>query len=243
MSPEHYRSVSLPVRVGIALGAIAALLVAIAPTWGLVEGPARGAPSTTASVALDSSVGVFGIVTAVLIVAAAAAPWLRAHLAGLGVATLVLASAGLLVRNGRRSEDLAAGADLSLLGGGTTLVIAFWVGLAAVIVTLVGFRRVAMTTPPPEPALEEEPAGTGRTRTSARAAMALVVSAAGFFTAGVGASIGIALGALTLGEIRASGGRLAGRGVATAALVVGMIILSLIVAFGGVEMLASKPPD
>jgi hypothetical protein len=243
MTPAHYRSVSLQVRVGVALGAIAAVLVAIAPTWGLVEGPARGAPSTTAAVGLDASVGVFGIVTAVLILGSAAAPQLWAHLTGLGVSTLVLSSAGLLVRNGRRSEDFEVDADLSLLGGGVVLVVAFWAALAAVIVALVGFRRVAMTTPAPEQPLQEEPAGPGRARTSSKAATALVISAAGFFTAGVGSSIGIALGALTLGEIRASGGRVAGRGVATAALVVGMIILSLIVAFGGVEMLSATPTD
>ena len=51
----------------------------------------------------------------------------------------------------------------------------------------------------------------------------------------------MALGSLALGEIRASDGVLPGRGLAIAAVVLGLVALCLLVALVGVGTLAATP--
>jgi len=238
-----YRSVSTLVRAGLGIGALAGVLVALAPTGDLAEGPARGAPDTVATVDLEPIVSALGIAAAVLLVVAAAAPVLWAHLAGVALTTILAATAGLIVLSGRTSDDFAADADVSLQSGGLLLVLAFWLGLAGVFVTLVGFRRVAMESS--QAALEEGSAAQepgAAPRNSRKATIALVLGVAGFITV-VASSLAIALATLALGDIRASGGRLGGRGFAIAGLVLGFVTLSLLAALVGLGALTAVPSD
>jgi Domain of unknown function (DUF4190) len=244
----RYRASSGLVRAGVAIGAVAALLMALAPTGDIASGPARDAPRTTATIDLEPAVGALGVAGAVLLAAAAALPWLWAHLAGVALTTIVAATAGLIVLTGRTSDDFVADVDVSLERGGVLLALAFWVGLAAVVVTLIGFRRVAMGVP--EPAAEGEGEGEavvaaeeeGRRRTSGKATVSLVLGIAGFITV-FASTLAIAFGTLALGDIRASRGVLGGRGVAIAGLVLGFVALSLLIALVGSGMLSAKPSD
>jgi Domain of unknown function (DUF4190) len=238
------RSSNPIVRAGLGLGALAGVLVALAPTGDLASGPARGAADTTATIDLEAAVGALGAAAAVLLIAAAAAPWLWAHLAGVALATIVGATAGLIVLTGRTSDDFAAGADVSLERGGTLLVLAFWVGLAGVIVTLVGFRRVAMDAAQALSAEGDAAPGEpeGPRRTSGKATVSLVLGIAGFITV-FASTLAIAFGALALGDIKASRGALGGRGVAIAGLALGFVALSLLIALVGSGMLSASPSD
>lgn len=240
----RYRASSLLVRAGLGIGAIAGVLVALGPSGDLVSGPSRDDPGATATIDLEPAVGGLGLAAAVLLVGAAVAPWLWAHLAGVALATIVAATAGLITLTGRTSDDFVADADVSLERGGVYLALGFWVGLVAVIVTLVGFRRVAMEataaaaeeTPPPPP---EEGV---RPRTSGKATVALVLGIAGFITV-FASSLAIAFGTLALGDIRASRGTVGGRGVAIAGLVLGFVALSLMIALVGSGILSATPTD
>ncbi len=239
------RSSNTMVRAGLGLGALAALLVALAPTGDLASGPARGMARTTATIDLEAAVGLLGALAAVLLIAAAAAPWLWAHLAGVALTTIVAATSGLIVLTGRTSDDFVADAEITLERGGVLLVLAFWVGLAGVIVTLVGFRRVAMAradAAPPEGDVEAEVVAEGPRRTSGKATVSLVLGIAGFITV-FASTLAIAFGTLALGDIRASRGALGGRGVAIAGLVLGFVALSLLIALVGSGMLSATPSD
>lgn len=229
------------IRAGLLLGAAAGVLVALAPTGDLADGPARGAERMTATIDLEPVVAAVGVAGAVLLVGAALAPWLWAQLAGVALATILAATAGLIVVSGRTSDDFAVDADVSLQTGGVLLVLAFWIGLAGVIVTLVGFRQTAMATS--QEALEAgAPAdeGDGLPQKSRKALVALVLGVAGFITV-VASSLAIAFATLALGDIRASGGRLGGRGMAIAGLVLGFVTLSLLAALVGLGTLTAKP--
>lgn len=246
MTDAGYRSTNAFVRAGLAIGAAAAVLVALAPTGDLASGPGRDAADRTASIDLEPAVGLLGAAVAVLLVAAAVVPWLWAHLAGVALCTIVAATSGLIVLTGRTSDDFVADSDISLENGGRLLVLAFWVGLVAVIVTLVGFRRVAIAAsdaPPPdgEPVAGQE-AEEAAPRSSGKATVALVLGIAGFITV-FASALAIAFGTLALGDIRASRGALGGRGIAIAGLVLGFLALSLLVALVGSGMLTASPSD
>jgi hypothetical protein len=233
------------VRAGLGIGAIAGVLVALGPSGDLVSGPSRDDPGATATIDLEPAVGALGLAAAVLLVAAAAVPWLWAHLAGVALATIVAATAGLITLTGRTSDDFVADEDVSLERGGVFLALAFWVGLAAVIVVLVGFRRVAVEAA--AAAAEEEPSPPppeegARRRTSGKATVALVLGIAGFITV-FASSLAIAFATLALGDIRASQGALGGRGVAIAGLVLGFVALSLMIALVGSGILSATPTD
>jgi hypothetical protein len=228
-------------RAGLLLGVGAGILVALAPTGDLAEGPARGRPEVLATIDLEPLVAGLGIAGAVLLLAAAVAPWLWAHLAGVALATILAATAGLIVVSGRTSDDFAVDADVTLRSGGILLVLAFWLGLASVLVTLVGFRQTAMARsqralaagPPAETA-------DGLPDKSRKALISLVLGVAGFITV-IASSLAIAVATLALGDIRGSGGRLGGRGLAIAGLVLGFVTLSLLAVLVGLGTLTAKP--
>jgi hypothetical protein len=233
------------VRGGLALGAVAGVLVALAPMGDLVSGPARGASDTTATIDLEGSVTVLGVAGVLLLAAAAMVPWLWAHLAGLALTPMVGITAGLIVLAGRASDDFAPEAGLSLERGGTLLVLAFWVSVVAVIVILVGFRQVAMAIPERQ-AVEADPEAEPPRRTSGKATVSVVLGIAGFLGAfaaalAFAAPLAIAFGTLALGDIRAWGGELRGRGVALTGIVLGIISLSLLIALVGSSMFVLEP--
>jgi Domain of unknown function (DUF4190) len=239
-------------RVGLALASLSGLLVALAPTGDVASGPARGAPATTATLDLGGGVAVIGIAGLLLLLASALAPWLWARLVGLGVATMLCLTSGLIVLAGRTSNDFAAGADISLERAGLLLALAFWVGIAGIVVVLIGFRRIAMAVPEPSP--DGAPAGGAEPavaagippRPSGKATSSLVLGLAGVIGAFVsifafGGPLAVALGSLALGDIRASGGDLRGRGTAIAGIALGIVGLSLLIALVGAAMFAVSP--
>ena len=57
----------------------------------------------------------------------------------------------------------------------------------------------------------------------------------------IGSSLAVAIGSLALGDIRASGGVLPGRGLAIAAVVLGLVALCLLAALVGVGTLEATP--
>jgi hypothetical protein len=175
-------------------------------------------------------------------------PRLWTWLAGLGLTTGLAGACGLVVITGRTSDDFAADADVSLLAGGRLLTMAFWVGMVAVGVMLVGFRKLALA---PRPAGEDavageegadDPAPSGRrSRTGSRKASLSFALGVGGFVVVIASSLAVAIGALALGEIRASGGRMGGRGLAIAGLVLGLVALCLLAALVGVGTLVATP--
>lgn len=235
------------IRLGLALGAAAGVIAAIAPRWDLVEGPSHDAPGTTKVIETAGALGGFGVLVAIGLAAAVFAPRLWAWLAGLGVATALAGASGLVVINGRTSSDFAPDADVSLLGGGRLLTVAFWVAMVAVAVMLVGFRKLALAPRPAEEdavgdeegAVEPTPSGRRTRLRSPKATLAFALSVAGFAII-IGSSLGVALGTLALGEMRASG-QMAGRGLAAAAIVVGLLALCLLAALVGVLTLTATP--
>jgi hypothetical protein len=240
------------IRAGLALGAAAGVLAAIAPRWDLVEGASRDAPGVTKVIETDRFVGGFGVLIVILLVAAVFVPRLWLWLAGLGVTTGLAGACGLVVISGRTSSDLDPDADVSLLTGGRLLTVAFWVAMVAVAVILVGFRKIALAPRAAEEGAvaddedaEDAPAPTpsGRARPkpgSGKASLAFALGIGGFIIV-IGSSLAVALGALSLGDIRASGGVLPGRGLAIAAVVLGLVALSLLAALIGVGTLAATP--
>ena len=253
MTSDRYRRSSATVRLGLLLGVAAAAVAAAAPSRDLLEGAAREAGDRTFVFELEPGIAGVGVAGVILIGAAAALPWLWAHLAGIVVTWGMAATCGFYVARARQSRDFAEGADLTLLGGGRLLMLAFLVGLVAVVVALVGIRRAALSPREPgeaqagdapvvETAPEPPPPGPGGQPPRARfSTPALVLGIVGFIV-WVVAPLAIALGALGLGEIRDAGGRLGGSGAATAGTVLGIVAMSLAVALAGLGALAAQPP-
>ncbi|MGD9570953.1 MAG: DUF4190 domain-containing protein [Thermoleophilia bacterium] len=224
MAPDPLRRAIDVVRAGLALAGVAGILVALSPLGDIVEGSGGGDVIRTATV--DPSVGVIAGIGAALILAAAALRILWAHLLSLVLGVGLALVAAFLVIAARTSDDFADGADLSMGSGGLLLVAGFWLSLAGVVVALVGIRMVAQAAPP----VTLEPNTIQRARTAPLAAILGIVGVVVVVTAG----IAVAYGTLALGDIRSSGERLTGRGMATAGIVLGVLVLSLLAAIGGV---------
>lgn len=236
MSDDGLGRAIATVRAGLALGALAALLLALAPFFDVVVGPARSAARETFTAGIGTSVGVGAAVGAVVIIAAVAKRLLWLHLLGVVVATAVSLLSALLVISARTSDDFADGADLSLRPGGAMLIAAFWLALVGVAITLVGVRMVAVAAPPP--VIPSSRAGQiVKARTAPISAALGVAGVVVVVTAGAAAAYGV----LALGDIRSSKGRLSGRGMAFTGLVLGILVLSLLAAVGGVGTLVASP--
>ena len=222
------------IRGGLALGAVSAALLALAPAADLVAGPA--APPRTGEYVADvgPSMTVAGLVMLAVVVAAVALRVLWLHLLGLVVITAVALVSCLLVITARISDNLAADGDVSLRGGAWLLVAAFWLALASVVVTLVGVRMVAIGGPPVKMA---RTGAQQRARTAPTAAIAGLLGVVVVITS----SLGVALGALALGDIRASAERLTGRPMALTGIIAGILVLSLLATIGGIGMFVASP--
>jgi hypothetical protein len=226
------RAIAL-VRAGLALGLAGAILLAVAPSLDLVTEPARGGGGAEHAVGVGASVGAIGAVAAAGILAAIVMRLLWLHMLGLLLSTGVSLIAGLLVITGRRADDFASGADVSLAAGGALLVMAFWIALVGVAVALVGMRMVAVAAPP----VTLGPGLAPRARTAPIAAVLGLIAVVVVVTA----PLGVAYGTLALGDIRSSGNALGGRGMAIAGVVLGIVVLSLLAAVGGVGSFIAEP--
>jgi hypothetical protein len=222
-------------RAGLGICALAAAIAGAGPLIGdLLEGPDRaGRGIRTAT--FDEGFAIAGVVCAVLLVAAALIPRLWAQFTGIVVATLIVFGSGSQVAVPRLSKDFRAEADLVLLGGGKALVAAVTIGLAGLIITLVGVRR--------EPPVPVADAGgeDGEPRAAPRVVVALAVAVVGILL-GILPPLAIALGVIALAEIQRSGGRLRGQGIAVAAIAIGILSFSLYISLVAFGMLAAVPP-
>lgn len=219
------RAIAL-VRIGLALAGLAGVLVALAPLSDIVEGPAAEPEGTVHTAAAGASVAVIAAIGAAIVLGAAALRVLWLHMLGLVLGTGLALMAALLVVTARASDEFADGAGLEVRAGGLLLVTGFWLALAGVVVALVGVRRVAQAAPP----VTLPPGRIQRART---APVAAILGIAGVVVV-VTSAAAVAYGTLALGDIRSSGERLTGRGMATAGVVLGILVLSLLAAVGGV---------
>lgn len=235
MSTDPFARGIATIRGGLALGAAAAIMLALSPFSDVVTGPAAVAGGTfTAGV--STSVGAGAAIAAIVMIAPAAGRVLWLHLLGLVIATGVALLCALLVIVARTSSDFRTGAGLHIGGGGALLITAFWIALAGVLVALFGVRLIAVAAPPPIiPASRAGQLVTART-----APVAAALGAAGVVIV-VTAGAAVAYGVLALGDIRSSGGRLSGRGLALTGLVLGSLVLSLLAAIGGIGSITASP--
>jgi hypothetical protein len=235
MSDDGFGRAIATMRAGLALGAVAALLLALAPFSDVVVGDARAGGGTfTAGVGI--SVGVGAAIGAAVILAAVVQRILWLHLLAVVVVTAAALLSALLVITARTSDEFADGADLTLQPGGVMLIVAFWLALVGVAITLVGVRMVAIAAPPP--VIPASRAGQiVKARTAPISAALGVAGVVVVVTAGAAAAYGV----LALGDIRSSNGRLSGRGMAFTGVVLGILVLSLLAAIGGVGTLVASP--
>lgn len=214
------------VRGGLALAGLAGVLIALSPLADIVDGPASEPVGSLQAAAVGGSVGVIAGIGAAAVLASAALRLLWLHLVGLVLGTGLALVAAFLVIAARTSDDFADGADLTMRGGGFLLVAGFWLSLIGVAAALVGVRMVAQAAPP----VQLAPGRLQRARTAPFAAILGIVAVAVVVTAG----LAVAYGTLALGDIRSSEERLGGRGMATTGVVLGVLVLSLLAAIGGV---------
>ncbi len=219
------RAISV-VRGGLALAGLAGVLIALSPLSDIGAGPAGASAGGLYVAGTGASVAVIAGLGAAVVLAAAALRLLWLHLVSLVLGTGLSLVAAFLVIAARTSDELADGADLSMRGGGLLLVAGFWTSLVGVVIALVGVRMVAQAAPP----VRLAPGRLQRARTAPFAAILGIVGVATVVTAG----LAVAYGTLALGDIRSSEERLAGRGMATAGIVLGVLVLSLLAAIGGV---------
>ncbi|WP_217915666.1 DUF2510 domain-containing protein [Miltoncostaea marina] len=157
-----------------------------------------------------------GIVAAFLCLAAAAAPWPWARVTGVAVSSTFALLVAFAVIGFRTSDDLFTGLDVSLGPAG-------WMMLASSLLLFAGtaialwFLRVPVTAPAPEGVATP---GSGKSVAS------LVLGIVGVLVP-VLAAPAIALALFAFDDIRAAGGRMGGRGLAVAGLVLGIVSLSL----------------
>lgn len=155
-----------------------------------------------------------GVIAAVLCVGAAAAPWAWARLTGVGVSSLFAVVVAFAVIGFRTSEDFLAGVDVSLATAGWLMVASSALLFAGTAMALV-FLRVPATGPDPSRGPRE---GKG--------VAALVLGIVGLLLPFLAApAVGMSL--LAMDDVRAGGGRVGGRGLAIAGLVLGIVSLAL----------------
>lgn len=155
-----------------------------------------------------------GVVAAVLCVGAAAAPWAWARLAGVAVSSLFAIIVAFAVIGFRTSDDFLAGVDVSLGPAGWLMVASSALLFAGTAMALV-FLRVPARGPDPSAAPRE---GKG--------VASLVLGIVGLLLPVLSApAVGLALFAMD--DVRISGGRVGGRGLAVAGFVLGIVSLAL----------------
>jgi hypothetical protein len=155
-----------------------------------------------------------GVVAAVMCVAAAAAPWPWARIAGVGVSSLFAILVAFAVIGFRTSDELISGVDVTLGPAGWLMVIGSLLLFGGTALALIGLRRPARG---PDPALEPR---------EGKAVASLVLGIVGVIIP-VTAAPAIGLGLLAMDDVRTSGGRIGGRGMAVAGFVLGIVALSL----------------
>lgn len=169
-----------------------------------------------------------GIVAAVLCVGAAAAPWVWTRVAGVGVSSFFAILVAFALIGFRTSEDLLPGEDVTLATAGWLMLAGSLLLFGGTAVALAGLRR---------PARGPDPTSAPR---EGKAVSSLVLSVASVMLPFLAAP-GIALGLLAGDDVRATGGRIGGRGVARAGVIVGAVSLALWALAMLLSMLLAQP--
>jgi hypothetical protein len=155
-----------------------------------------------------------GVVAAVLGVAAAAAPWPWARLTGVGITSLFALLVSFALIGFRTSDDLIAGTDITLGPAGWLMLISALLLFAGTALALIGLRRPAKG---PDPSLDPK---------DGKGVASLVLGIVGVIIP-VTAAPAIGLGLFAMDDVRVTGGRVGGRGLAVAGFVLGIVSLSL----------------
>jgi len=155
-----------------------------------------------------------GVVAAVLCVAAAAAPWAWARIAGVTVSGLFALLVALALIGFRTSDDLVAGIDVSLGAAGWLMLIASILLFAGTAIALYGLR-VPVRAPDPS-----------RVPSAGKPVVSLILGMVGVLIP-VAAAPAVGVGLLALDDIAVSGGRLPGRRLARAGIMLGAVSLTL----------------
>jgi hypothetical protein len=193
-------------RAGFVVAAIGGVLMASAAGSTAVD---QG--FVTISVAGGSWIGV---VAAVLCVAAAAAPWPWARIAGVTVSALFAILIAFALIGFRSSEDLVAGVDVSLGTAGYLMLAGSLLLFAGTAIALSGLRVPARG---PDPL---------RNPARGKAVWSLVLGIVGVLIP-VTAAPAVGLGLFALDDDTTTGGRLGNRGLAKAGITLGIVSLSL----------------
>lgn len=155
-----------------------------------------------------------GVIAAIVCVAAAAVPWAWARIAGVGASSFFAIVVSFAVIGFRTSDDFTRGIDVSLGTAGWLMVIGALLLYAGTVSCLVFLR-----TPAPGGDPSARP-GEGK------GVAALVLGIVGVLLPFLSApAIGLALFAMD--DVRAGDGRVSGRGMAIAGLVLGIVSLTL----------------
>ena len=235
---------------GLGLGALAGVLAALAAAYDWAEGPERFSVGSTV---VDYPVGVaaVGIVGAVLVTATMAAPWLWARLTGIGLVAGFGTIYAVLVLAARTSTDFEIEAEVELLTGSHLAILAYFASAAGLALALLGGRATqdpaappAPDLPPPAasyvppeggygygrlPPLEGPPPAPAGRGTSGKAITSMVRGILGVVSivAPPLSALAVAFASLARADIRRSGRRMGGGGMATAGLVLGLVGLAL----------------
>lgn len=230
-------------RVGLAIGALAGVLLALAGLSDLAEGRPRDGGDQLLVLGPTDVVALIGAIAAVLVITTIVAPFPWARLVGIVVTTAVATTAGFEGIRARIAEDFVADERTTLLAGGILVVAAFWTAVAGIAVSLLAMRQIAQDrTEEPDEVLDEIPMRPdGRPlRSSLKASLGFTLGLIGVL-APVLSAVAVALSLGALGDIRAFKGRLGGRGMAIAGVVLGITGLSLLIAVLGVGALVLTP--
>ncbi len=169
-----------------------------------------------------------GVIAAVLCVAAAAAPWPWARIAGVGVSSFFAILVAFALIGFRTSEDLLPGVDVTLDTAGRLMLVGSLLLFAGTAIALVGMRPLVRA--PDHAAAPRE----------GKAVAALVVGIAGLLLPFLCApAIGLALFAMD--DHRATDGRIGARGIAVAGFVLGVAGLAIWAVALTLGMLLAQP--
>lgn len=223
-------------RIGLAVAALGGLIAALSPFTGdLVRGGSEADPAVTAVVEFSSAtqgaVMGLGIATLLLLGAASLSTRLIPHLVGVLLATSAAATYGFTVAQARQSDRLSPSGEIEILMGGQILLLGTLLCAAGIVMVLLAAKDVEPLPPP-----EDEEAARQR---SPAALVALILSLLGMFLPLLPA-VGATLGAVASNDAAVRPGR-PGRGMALAALVIGVVALALQATLLVNNVLAAEP--
>lgn len=199
------------------LGKVGFGLIALA---GVVAAAATNQEATRSSSGFsgydtDATVVVLGVL---LIAAGAAAIFVKpfwSRIVALVVAAGVLAFEAFFLIGARTGDVFFPGDSVELKSGWWLIAVSVLIGVAGV-----ALGALFVTTP------RRGPAPDGGPRTTSKPVVSLVLSLVGILVLAA-APAGVAMGMLAKDDITASGGRLKGAGMATAGIVVGIVVYGL----------------